>query len=98
MKKIIVIICMFNVVLFAQEQTKTQSIELPDFVITGVQNISLPKIQKKQPEFIPLLSKDFFNPTFPGVEEIPLEMPKLKVEHVDLNNLLPNQIFDFLFF
>ncbi|MCP5063954.1 MAG: TonB-dependent receptor [Ignavibacteriae bacterium] len=88
MKKIIVIICMLNVVLFAQEQTKTQSIELPDFVITGVQNISLPKIQKKQPEFIPLLSKDFFNPTFPGVEEIPLEMPKLKVEHVDLNNLL----------
>jgi len=88
MKKLIIIICMLNIVLLAQEQTKTQSIELPDFVITGVQNISLPKIQKKQPEFIPLLSKDFFNPTFPGVEEIPLEMPKLKGEHVGLNNLL----------
>ncbi len=67
-------------------QTKTQSIELPDFVITGIQNVSLPKIQKKHPDFIPLLSKDFFNPTFPGEEEIPLKMPKLKIERVSIFN------------
>jgi len=86
MKKLTVIILVLNFVLFAQEQTKTQSIELPDFVITGIQNISLPKIQKKQPDFIPLLSKDFFNPIFPSEEEIPLEMPRLKIEQVNTYN------------
>lgn len=44
--------------LIAQEDN-TQGIELPDFVITGNENITVPKIQKSQPNLIPLLSKDF---------------------------------------
>ena len=42
----------------AQTESQSQSIELPDFVITGKESISVPKIQKSVADFIPLLSDD----------------------------------------
>lgn len=52
-------------------QTEQQSIELPDFVITGRQTISVPEALKKKPDFIPTLSQEFFTPQF-APEELPL--------------------------
>ena len=52
-------------------QTEQQSIELPDFVITGKQNISVPIAVKKKPDFISTLSQEFFTPQF-APDELPL--------------------------
>lgn len=43
-------------------QNKQQSIELPDFVITGIQTVEVPKMKKNKIEFVPTLSKEFFLP------------------------------------
>ncbi|MCF8242141.1 MAG: TonB-dependent receptor [Melioribacteraceae bacterium] len=59
MKKIVLII-LFPVLLFAQEQ----GIELPDFVITGVQSVNIPTLAKSRPELVSTLSKEFFNPNY----------------------------------
>ena len=48
----------------AQDENKGQSIELPDFVITGKQSISLPTMKKVRPDLVPILSQDFFYPSF----------------------------------
>jgi len=59
------IIFLLPVLSFAQEQTNTsQSIELPEFVITGVERVSLPAAVKPKAELIPVLSEDFFKPSF----------------------------------
>ena len=84
MKKIIVILWLLSIPLWAQKENNTQSIELPDFVITGKQKITMPKFQKKEPDFIPLLSKDFFNPKFPSEEEIQINLSKQKIEEVNI--------------
>ncbi|PKL82330.1 MAG: hypothetical protein CVV24_10585 [Ignavibacteriae bacterium HGW-Ignavibacteriae-3] len=52
-------------------QSEQQSIELPDFVITGRQSINVPIAAKKKPDFIPTLSQDFFTPQF-APEDLPL--------------------------
>ena len=49
-------------VVFAQNEG--QSIELPDFVITGVRNVDIPTMAKKRPELIPVVNKTFFNPVY----------------------------------
>jgi len=54
--------------LFAQSQ---QGIELPDFVITGKQSIDIPIADKKKPELISTLSKDFILPQYSS-EELPI--------------------------
>ncbi len=88
MKKIIILFYLFTISLLAQKENNTQSIELPDFVITGKQKITMPKIQKKAPDFIPLLSKDFFNPKFPSEEQIPIDLPEQRIEEVRIDNKL----------
>lgn len=45
-------------------QQDKQSIELPDFVITGVQSAELPSINKGLPDYVSVLSKEFLKPTF----------------------------------
>jgi len=90
MKNIFLIVILFSCSLFAQEKSQTQSIELPDFVITGKESINIPKMQKSLPEFIPLLSKDFFTPSFPNDEEILIEVPKLENEIVSIGNYSQN--------
>ena len=58
MRKIILIFFLSFTIVFAQEENQSQSIELPDFVITGNEKITIPKVQKSHPDLIPLLSKD----------------------------------------
>ncbi len=61
MKKIILIIFLFNIFTYAQEGN--QSVELPDFVITGNEQVKLPILKKKRPKLITTLSQEFFLPT-----------------------------------
>ena len=67
MKKYFALILLFSVInLYAQEKTENQgqSIELPDFVITGVQSVDIPIQKKPRPDLVPTLSKDFFTPAY----------------------------------
>ena len=68
-KTILIFTVLISSVLFAQ--TEQQSIELPDFVITGKQNINVPIATKRKPDFISTLSQEFFTPQF-APEELPL--------------------------
>lgn len=53
-------------------QSGGQSIELPDFVITGVRSVDVPTASKRKPEIIPVVSKDFFVPRYTP-DEIPFQ-------------------------
>ncbi len=59
-----------------------QGVELPDFVITGVQQVDLPVMEKARPEIISTVSKEFFTPAY-SPEEFSLstisepELPKV---------------------
>jgi len=78
MKKYLsLIILFFSTFLFAQ--TEQQSIELPDFVITGRQNIDIPIAVKKKPELVSTISKDFLTPQY-SPEEFPLLFSSLPVQ------------------
>lgn len=46
------------------QDSQSQSIELPDFVITGVQDVDIPVRQKEKPALVTTLSKEFFNPDY----------------------------------
>ena len=70
---------------FAQDESQSQSIELPDFVITGQESISIPKMQKRMSDFIPLLSQDFFTPEFPGNEKTTIDLPEVNTEIINLS-------------
>ncbi|NOX17010.1 MAG: hypothetical protein GXO87_01860 [Chlorobi bacterium] len=62
-KKIFSILLIVPFLLFAQEKKDNQSIELPDFVITGVQNVKIPKQKKKKAKLVNILSESFFRPS-----------------------------------
>lgn len=70
MKKLFLIIA-FTAALKLSAQSEQKSIELPDFVITGRQNVEVLSAQKSKPELISTLSKDFFVPQY-SPEELPL--------------------------
>jgi len=61
-KKIIIILLIIPVLIFSQEKSKNQNIELPEFVITGVQKISFPVMKKHRPKLIPVISGKYFKP------------------------------------
>lgn len=61
---IIIFFVVFAAVLNAQNKDLEQSIELPDFVITGVQSVDIPTITKRKAELMPVLGKQFFNPSY----------------------------------
>jgi len=86
MKKIIFFLFFIVLNLFGQEESQSQSIELPDFVITGKESISIPKMQKAYPDFIPLLSSDFFTPQYPSEEITPIQLPNVENELVSLGS------------
>ncbi len=90
MKKTTLIILFFSITILAQKENNSQSIELPDFVITGKQKIILPKTQKSEPDFIPLLSKDFFNPKLPDEEQISVKLNDEKISEVKIDNKFQN--------
>ena len=69
-------ILLFSLSTFAQEKQNKQNqnqqsqqsnsgVELPDFVITGKDVVSLRHAQKIPPDFVPAISKEFLNPVFP---------------------------------
>jgi len=65
MKKILIIVllCLINV--FAQDsQKQNPGVQLPDFVITGKDIISVENAKKIPPPFIPTVSEQFFKPVF----------------------------------
>lgn len=69
MKKLIILfLIIISPKLFCQSQ---QGIELPDFVITGKQNIDIPIAVKKKPELISTISKDFILPQY-SPDELPI--------------------------
>lgn len=63
MRKLISILCL-PLFLFAQSENQSQSIELPDFVITGKQKVDLPVMKKAKADPVSILSKEYFFPSF----------------------------------
>ncbi len=72
-KIIVFLLVLFSLPVFAQEQQKSNSdVELPDFVITGKDIVTLRKVQKIPPDFIPAISEEFLKPVFP-VEKLQMK-------------------------
>jgi len=71
MKKVLVILIVLSINLLAQSDNKNQSIELPAFVITGVQSVTLPTINKNKSEFVPIVGDNFLTPQY-GSEDFAL--------------------------
>ncbi|HEX2960261.1 MAG TPA: TonB-dependent receptor [Ignavibacteriales bacterium] len=72
-KKIIILAWAIPCLLLAQENTerKQQSVELPEFVITGVERVSLPTVTKPKAELVPVMSEEFFKPVY-SPEDLPI--------------------------
>lgn len=98
MKKVIITIFVFTTSLLIA-QTEQQSVELPDFVITGKQSVNVPIAVKKKPDFISTLSQEFFSPQITP-EELPLLIssdpvpvrPEIKTFNDYVNGTLKVQI------
>ena len=71
MKKLLIILVVSSISMLAQSENRNQSIELPAFVITGVQSVTLPIIDKNKSEFIPIVGETFLTPKY-GNEEFAL--------------------------
>lgn len=69
-RKSLILLLLVQFSILAQED-KSQNVELPDFVITGTQKITLPILKKKRPKPVSTLSEEFFLPTYTG-EQISL--------------------------
>jgi hypothetical protein len=66
-KKTLILIMLFSLYCLAQEDKKQdQSVELPDFVITGNESVSIEKAKKLQPDFGSTISEEFIRPDFPA--------------------------------
>ncbi len=58
---------------FAQDQQKQNSdVELPDFVITGKDIVTIRNVQKIPPDFVSTISEEFLKPIFP-TENLPIK-------------------------
>lgn len=66
MKKVLILCGMFLIsTAFAQDdKQKNPGVELPDFVITGKENISIQSSNKIKPDFVPIISEEFIKPVF----------------------------------
>jgi hypothetical protein len=62
--KLLLSAILLPLIIFAQEDNTSQSIELPDFVITGVQTVNIPMAKKIKPQLVTMLSKEFITPIF----------------------------------
>lgn len=63
-KNLSIIVVTIISLLFLSKENYSQSIELPDFVITGVQSVSIPTMKKNKSEYIPVISDEFLTPTY----------------------------------
>lgn len=72
-KKVFSIVLLLSAMVFCQQNTsQNPSVELPDFVITGKDIISVPKATKLPPGFISMITKDYINPSFsPDILTVP---------------------------
>ncbi len=61
---IIAVILLSSIFSYSQDKTKNQGIELPAFVITGIQSVSVPVMSKKKSEFVPVIGKNFLIPDY----------------------------------
>ncbi len=79
MKRIKLFVGIITLILF--NSISAQNIELPDFVITGVQAVNIPTLPKKRPELFTSLSKEFIKPNY-SPEELSISEPSepIKVE------------------
>jgi hypothetical protein len=73
LKLIVIIFLALSAVTFAQEnKSQSPNVELPDFVITGKDIISVPKAAKMPPGFISTVTKEYLNPNFsPDILGVP---------------------------
>ncbi len=67
----IITILLIPVSIFTQDQTKEQSVELPDFIITGKDKINIQIAKKSPPDFISTISEEFLKPVL-APEDLPL--------------------------
>ncbi|MGE5364204.1 MAG: hypothetical protein ACM3SM_08740 [Bacteroidota bacterium] len=67
----LVLTILFAVPAFLQAQDDNKNVELPDFVITGVERVTIQNADKPKTEPVPILSKDFFKPVY-STEELPV--------------------------
>ena len=72
-KKIFYLFIIIPLVSFAQDKGNP-NVELPDFVITGRDIVSIQKAKKIKPDLVPTISKDFFKPNYSpdnlGIQDI----------------------------
>jgi hypothetical protein len=64
-KKISILLFALTVLCFPQDDKKPSGgVELPDFVITGNEKVSVEKAKKPDPDFVTTLSEEFLKPVF----------------------------------
>ncbi len=84
---IIIIVMLSSFVLFAQDENESQSIELPEFVITGVRKVDIPIVKKKKPELISGLSEEFFMPGFSSEDFNPTGFSSPFITNAEVNKI-----------
>ncbi len=61
----VITVLLFSTIIFAQDDKgKNPNVELPDFVITGSDIVTIQKGQKIEPEIKPILDEQFFKPRY----------------------------------
>ena len=72
-KNLIILIFLFATFsIFAQEQKQNSDVQLPDFVITGKDIVTIKKAQKIPPAFVSTISDQFIKPILPN-EGLPVK-------------------------
>lgn len=65
MKKVVFLFLISSVLIFCQKDDKqNQNVELPDFVITGTEKVTVDKAKKVDPDLIPVTSEEFIKPVY----------------------------------
>jgi hypothetical protein len=65
MKYILMFVVIIPIICFAQDDKKQdQNAEMPDFIITGTEAVSVEKVQKMEPDFGSAISEEFLKPMF----------------------------------
>ena len=112
MKKILILILLpFMLILAQDDKSKNPNVELPDFVITGKDSVSIKRAEKIKPDFVSTITENFVKPVH-SPEELGLrqlssplkEDPKLlssrKSSNGNIsagagNNILPNAMLSY---
>ncbi len=87
-KEILFFLLLCSSIVFAQTDNKSQSIELPAFVITGIQSVSVPIMDKEKSKFIPVVGKKFLIPNYDTEEFSLLDYSSPIKKEMQLNNLV----------